>query len=210
MLRAPSCGGGQDKGRDHERRGERTNRVWVKHRVPPENREPHDRQRQPRIGAWTGGQTQPQDRRHTHQGEDPHDRRPARTPTGRPDQGKRPPGPDLYPVTVSYSAAYRAPGPAVAGFSVLRRSPRSPHSRPTSRPCPLPRRVSRFPPTQAGFVAWPPGIRGGLNGIHGGLSGVHGSATICRSNTPGSRASPIVGVASDLSLGCLGTCGHVR
>ena len=35
VLRAPSCGGGQDKSRDHERRGERTNRVWVKHRVPP-------------------------------------------------------------------------------------------------------------------------------------------------------------------------------
>jgi len=35
VLRAPSCGGGQDQGRDHERRGERTNRVSVKHRVPP-------------------------------------------------------------------------------------------------------------------------------------------------------------------------------
>ena len=136
MLRAPSCGGGQDKGRDHERRGEPTNQVWVKHRVPPGNREPHDRQGQPTIGAWTGGHTQAQTRTNTQQGEDPQDRRSARTPTGRPDQGKRPPGPDLYPVTVSYSAAYRAPGPAVAGSSVLRRSPRSPHSRPTSRPLP--------------------------------------------------------------------------
>ena len=153
MLRAPSRGGGQDKSRDHERRGERISRVWVKHRVPPGNREPHDRQGQPRIGAWTGGHTQPQTRTDTHQGEDPQDRRSARTPTGRPDQGKRPPGPDLYPVTVSYSAAYRAPGPAVAGFSVLRRSPRPPHSRPTSRPLPA-------TPPRIAFPAYPSRIRG--------------------------------------------------
>lgn len=57
-------------------------------------------------------------------------------------------------------------------------------------PCPLPCRVSCFPLTQAGFVAWPPGIRGGLNGIRGGLSAVRGSAHVCRSNPPGSRRPP--------------------
>lgn len=57
-------------------------------------------------------------------------------------------------------------------------------------PCPLPRRVSCFPLTQAGFVAWPPGIRGGLNGIRGGLAAVRGSAHVCRSNPPGNHARP--------------------
>lgn len=174
------------KSRPRKKRGTYQPGVGETPGTPPENREPHDRQGQPTVGAWAGGHTQPQTRTDTHQGEDPQDRRSARTPTGRPDQGKRPPGPDLYPVTVSYSAAYHAPGPAVAGFSVLRRSPRPPIRGRLAAPCPLPRRVSRFPLTQAGFVAWPPGIRGGLNGIHGGLSAVHGSATICRSNPPGS------------------------
>lgn len=187
------AGEGQDKGRDHERRGERTNRVWVKHRVP-QTTESHTTGRGNR-GSERGptgtpsrrpGRTRTTKRTHKTEGQHAHlraDRTKARdlpVPTYIPSPCPTPPRIALQaPPLLGFPCSGGLRGPPIRGR--------------LAAPCPLPRRVSRFPPTQAGFVARPPGIRGGLNGIRGGLSAVHGSAPVCRSNPPGSRASPIAG-----------------
>jgi hypothetical protein len=124
-YKAPTRGGGQDKrSRPRKRRGTY----------------------QPGVGRTPGtperrGTTAPARRQgHTRKDrrEDPKDRTPGhprergpedsathtltRGPTPQGEQGNRPPGPDLYPVTVLHSAANRPLRPVAAGLYAPRRS----------------------------------------------------------------------------------------
>ncbi len=80
--------------------------------------------------------------------EDPQDHTPAHPKTGRPNPGRNLPGPDLYSITVPYSAANRPQRPAATGFSSPGSTARCPHSRPSSRP-------PRATPPQMPFLACP-------------------------------------------------------
>ena len=196
-CKAPTRGGGQDK-RSRPRKRRRAYQPGVGRNPGTPKRQGNTAPARSQGHARKERREDPKDRTPGHpQERGPEDRAthtPTRGPNRQPEQGHRPPGPDLYPVTVPNSAANRPLRPVAAGLPALRRSLPAPYSRPSFAVRHVTRRVSCFPFPQASFLASPPCIRGGLNAIRGGLSAVRGRARVCRSNPSGKShavASPV-------------------
>lgn len=204
-CRAPTRGGGQDKGRDHERGEERTSQVWGEHRVPPNAERPQH----PHAGKDTRRRRDRRTRRtvreDTHRREDQRTRQPTRRhedPTAREDRATDPQVPTYIPSPCPTPPRIGPHAPCLLGFPRHGGPCRPPIRGRVPASAPRPRRVSRFPFTHARFRAFAPCIRGGETGIRGGLSAVRGRGPVCRSNPPGNSHRPLASPRA-FPLACL-------